>query len=81
MRLLQNVFVELEILSNPSPVILMFVIMEAGVWKDVGVLGASALEVLKVLDVNKQPDLSGVKAGPGTHPWNSVKTPIYLLNL
>ena len=74
-------FVELEISLNPSPVILMFVIMEAGVWKDVGVLGVSALEVLKVLDVNKQPDLSGAKAGLGTHPWNSVKTPIYLLNL
>jgi hypothetical protein len=81
LRLLQNVFVELEISSNPSPVILMFVIMEAGVWKDVGVLGVSALEVLKVLDVNKQPGLSGAKAGLGTHPWNSVKTPIYLLNL
>ena len=74
-------FVELEISSNPSPAILMFVIMEAGVWKDVGVLDASALEVLKVLDVNKQPGLSGAKAGLGTHPWNSVKTPIYLLNL
>ena len=74
-------FVELEISLNPSPVILMFVITEAGVWKDVGELDASALEVLKVLDVNKQPGLSGVKAGPGTHPWNSVKTPIYLLSL
>ena len=74
-------FVELEILSNPSPVILMFVIMEADVWKDVGVLDVNVLEVLKVLDVNKQPGLSGVKAGLGTHPWNSVKTPIYLLNL
>ena len=74
-------FVELEISSNPSPAILMFVIMEAGVWKDVGVLGASVLEVLKVLDVNKQPGLSGAKAGLGTHPWNSVKTPIYLLSL
>ena len=74
-------FVELEILSNPSPVILMFVIMEADVWKDVGVLGVNVQEVLKVLDVNKQPGLSGVKAGLGTHPWNSVKTPIYLLNL
>ena len=74
-------FVGLEISSNPSPAILMFVIMEEGVWKDVGELDASALEVLKVLDVNKQPGLSGAKAGLGTHPWNSVKTPIYPLSL
>ena len=71
----------LEISSNQSPAIPMFVIMGEGVWKDVGVLGASALEVLKVLDVNKQPGLSGVKAGLGIHPWNSVKTLIYPLSL